>query len=97
MTDYNKETLAQTIVYIVVGLVAFFSIIAFVFLVKAGAWWSVPIPLAAALVMVDGISPLDSTAPPAPPIAAHSNVFLSARILFCLVSSFSYASMKSIP
>ena len=47
MTEYNKETLAQTIVYIVVGLVAFFSIIAFVFLVNAGAWWSVPIPLAA--------------------------------------------------
>ena len=28
MTEYNKETLAQTIVYIAVGLVAFFTIIA---------------------------------------------------------------------
>lgn len=47
MTDYNKETLAQTIVYIVVGLVAFFSIIASVLLINAGSWWAVPIPLVA--------------------------------------------------
>ena len=47
MTDYNKETLAQTIVYIVVGIVAFFTIIASVLLINAGSWWAVPIPLVA--------------------------------------------------
>ena len=47
MTDYNKETLAQTIVYIVVGLVAFFTIIASVLLINAGGWYAIPIPLVA--------------------------------------------------
>lgn len=47
MTEYNKETLAQTIVYIVVGFVAFFTIIASVLLIKAGSWWALPLPLAA--------------------------------------------------
>ena len=47
MTEYNKRTLAQTIVYIVVGFVAFFSIIAFVLLVKAKAWWAIIVPLVA--------------------------------------------------
>lgn len=47
MTDYNKETLAQTIVYVVVGLVAFFTIIASVLLINAGGWYAIPIPLAA--------------------------------------------------
>jgi hypothetical protein len=47
MTEYNKETLAQTIVYIAVGLVAFFTIIAAVLLINAGGWYAIPIPLAA--------------------------------------------------
>ena len=47
MTDSNKETIAQTIVYIVVGLVAFFTIIAFVQLINAGSWYAIPIPLVA--------------------------------------------------
>ena len=47
MTDYNKETLAQTIVYIAVGLVAFFTIIAAIQLIKIGSWYAVPIPLVA--------------------------------------------------
>lgn len=47
MTEYNKETLAQTIVYIVVGLVAFFTIIASVLLINGGAWWAIPVPMAA--------------------------------------------------
>ena len=44
MTDYNKETLAQTIVYLVVGLVVFFSLVAFVQLVRTGNWWATPVP-----------------------------------------------------
>lgn len=47
MTDYNKETLAQTIVYFVVGLVAFFTIIAAIQLIGAESWYSIPIPLVA--------------------------------------------------
>lgn len=47
MTDYNKETLAQTIVYLVVGFVAFFTLIAIVQLINAGSWCAIPIPLVA--------------------------------------------------
>ena len=47
MTDYNKTSLMQGAVMLALALVLFFTIIAFIFLVKAGVWWTTIIPGAA--------------------------------------------------
>lgn len=47
MTDYNKTNLIQWGVLLAIAFVIFFAIIAFIACVKAGWWWSFPIPFAA--------------------------------------------------
>lgn len=47
MTEYNKTSLIQGAVVFAVAVVVFFSIIAFYYLVNAGAAWCFPAPFAA--------------------------------------------------
>lgn len=47
MTEYNKTNLIQGAVILAVAIVLFFTIIGLTYCVSAGAWWTVPVPVAA--------------------------------------------------
>lgn len=47
MTEYNKTNLIQSAVILAVAVVLFFTIIGLTYCVSAGAWWIVPVPVAA--------------------------------------------------
>lgn len=49
MNEYNKTSMTEGVIYLIVGFVLFFSIIAFYFCAKAGGWWSFLVPFAAAV------------------------------------------------
>lgn len=45
MEDWKKADLMQTIVYLVVGIVVFFTFVAVYKLAVAGSWWASIVPV----------------------------------------------------